>query len=246
MVKWHSLIPVHQPRAGPSAFVDGVDANFLLLDIPFDKFGNLLGFIPSLEFIPERLVKRCRRAYTFVMEHLLNNKNNGEAALVWWKKFLLLPFVLFSPSKKSEINRRLGLVLDNQWPFTLSDFDMQKQRFHNGNLDNLAMFSPTDRKAYRYLQNGMIAKAFDVLCNKNPPVSASEVVYEKLKSKHPNVQLRDSNNESVSNDIRNFEVDPEDKIIVVAEDLLLSILGLKSCVKPGIDKLRNKHLQQMV
>jgi hypothetical protein len=138
---------------------------------------------------------------------------------------------------------------------------MQKQRFHNGNLyiedtasdnqhvlgcDDLAMFSPTDRKAYRYLQNGMIAKAFDVLCNKNPPVSASEVVYEKLKSKHPNVQLRDSNNESVINDIRNFEVDPEDKIIVAAEDLLLSILGLKSCVKPGIDKLRNKHLQQMV
>ena len=128
------IIPVHQPRAGPSAFVDGVDANFLLLDIPFDKFGTLLGFIPSLEFIPERLVKRCRRAYTFVMEHLLNNKNNGEAALVWWKKFLLLPFVLFSPSKKSEINRRLGLVLDNQWPFKLSDFDMQKQRFHYGNL----------------------------------------------------------------------------------------------------------------
>jgi hypothetical protein len=55
--------------------------------IPFDKLGTLLGFIPSLEFIPERLVKRCRRAYTFVMEHLLNNKNNGEAALVWWKKF---------------------------------------------------------------------------------------------------------------------------------------------------------------
>jgi hypothetical protein len=92
----------------------------------------------------------------------------------------------------------------------------------------------------------MIAKAFDVLCNKNPPVSASEVVYEKLKSKHPNVQLRDSNNESVINDIRNYEVDPEDKIIVAAEDLLLSIRGLKSCVKPGIDKHRNKHLQQMV
>ena len=128
------------------------------------------------------------------------------------RKFLLLPFVLFSPSKKSEINRRLGLVLDNQWPFTLSDFDMQKQRFHNGNLyiedtasdnqhvlgcDDLAKFSPTDKKAYRYLQNGMIAKAFDVLCNKDPPVSRPlEVVYEKLKSKHPNVQLRDSNNES--------------------------------------------------
>ncbi len=124
--------------------------------------------------------------------------------------------------------------------------DTASDNQHVLGCDDLAMFSPTDKKAYRYLQNGMIAKAFDVLCNKNSPVSASEVVYAKLKSKHPSDQLHDCNNEKVINDIRNFEVDPEDKIIIAAEDLLLLIRGLKSCVKPGIDKLRNKHLQQMV
>ncbi len=41
------------------------------------------------------------------------------------------------------------------------------------------------------------------------PVSASEVGYAKLKSKHPSVQLRDCNNEDVIDDIRNFEVDPK-------------------------------------
>jgi hypothetical protein len=51
-------------------FVPGLNENFLLIDIPMDKIGSLLGLRNSLTFIPSKLVKKCRKVHNFYLERI--------------------------------------------------------------------------------------------------------------------------------------------------------------------------------
>lgn len=228
----------------PSHLVEGIHNDQPLINIPLEKLGTLLGYLPSLEFIPERLVRQVRHVYNYVMEQLLSHRNNptSDEYVLWWKKFVLLPMVLLSPLKKSDVKRHAQLVLRDEWPFKLSDFRAREVRYlhpdHAGNGG--------DKKVQRLIGNGMLSKAFSVLCNKLPPPTPSQQVFEQLQDKHPHTLLENFNNMELINSIRDFEIPQESKLIIESEDLLVIIRRLKKDVKPGVDKLRNKHLQQLV
>jgi hypothetical protein len=70
----------------PSNFVEGMDKNTLLLAIPCDKYGALLGLHSSFNFIPEKFVKRIRGCFIDVLEAIIQFPNN----ISFWNKFFFV------------------------------------------------------------------------------------------------------------------------------------------------------------
>ena len=71
-------------------FVEGFDANTLLLEIPIDKLGTLTGLNNSLTFIPEKLVKKSRKIHYMYLSRI---RDHHESVLNW-RKYHLLPVVI--------------------------------------------------------------------------------------------------------------------------------------------------------
>jgi len=93
-----------------------------LIDLEFNEFGQLLSIVDSMSFIPEKFVKKCRRVYNLYMQNVVDNSHDSLS----WKKFLLLPTVLFTVQKgnrKADLNYRLELLLEDKWnSFTFGYF----------------------------------------------------------------------------------------------------------------------------
>jgi len=105
----------------PANHAEGCNGDTLLIDIPWDKMGTLLGLTDTYEWIPTRFVSRCAKAFTHVIGRLL-----AEKTLLWWKKLFLLPRVLFSRIDKATLSVFIKQVFDDKWDFRLSDFPMKK------------------------------------------------------------------------------------------------------------------------
>jgi hypothetical protein len=77
------------------------------------NLGSLAGAANSLEFIPSNMVKMVRRVYIKYMQSLQEDWYSLEK----WTKFLLLPFVLFTPSadkkRRQVLRERCTLLLED-------------------------------------------------------------------------------------------------------------------------------------
>jgi hypothetical protein len=101
-------------------FVNGFSSHTLLLDIPIDKLGTLVGLQSSITFVPDNLKKPWSRCMAKYMDILRNDIENPMA----WKKFFLVTTVVCSNSspimRKKVIREKIKLLLADNWNhFTL-------------------------------------------------------------------------------------------------------------------------------
>jgi hypothetical protein len=88
-----------------------------LIDIEFADFGReILSIVDSMTFIPEKFVKKIRAIYTLYMKKIISDKLDKTN----WKKFLLLPTVLFTDgkprgSRKGELTRIIRDLENDSW-----------------------------------------------------------------------------------------------------------------------------------
>jgi hypothetical protein len=181
--------------------------------------------------------------------------------LVWfWKKFMLLPIVLFSRVSNKLREERVRLVLEDNWSFKLSDFcsktTVYTRRSHieaptrdyQASADDTGKFTKKHLRVYKLCQDPELSKAYSTLTDTNSPVTPSLESLEKLQSKHPQNALLHDGDMAKINAIRDFELptDPLSKLQVDRELVIELIRKTRVSVKPGLDKLRNRHLKQMV
>ena len=186
----------------PSKHVCGIDGNTRLLDIPCAKYGTMLGWAPSVNFIPEKHVKRIRRVFSAAMSNIILHPTDTSN----WKKLFLLPCLTLVRCSKTVLNDRLQAIRDDDWNFIVDDV-VSKQVNSSKPQNN-------SQKVSKYICAGRISKAMDAVLNGNGMAPCSEEVFQKLKSKHPQEEVEVS--EATLQEMHNFVVSPEDKINVNA------------------------------
>jgi len=92
-----------------SNFVDGIDVNTKLINIPHNKFGTLLGLTDTLEWIPERFVSSSAACFSYIIEQISHHRHtkNEEMEVKYWIKLLLLPGVIFSRTSKAVTKKNI-------------------------------------------------------------------------------------------------------------------------------------------
>ena len=216
----------------PSKHVSGIDGNTRLLDIPCAKYGTMLGWTPSVNFIPEKHVKRIRRVFSDAMNNIILHPDDSSN----WKKLFLLPSLTLVRCSKTVLNDRLQAIRDDNWHFLVDDV-VSKQGISSKPLNS-------SKRVSKYLCAGRISKAMEAVTNDNGMAPCSDEVFKKLESKHPQNQVEVS--EAILQEMHNFVVSPEDKISV-NKHLIRAIIGKwKTMVRCGPDKLRNEHLKLLI
>jgi hypothetical protein len=221
--------------------------NIALLDIPFADFGKrLLTLAPSMTYIPNRYVKKCRSVFVKIMTEVIEDPNNE----VTWKKFFMLPIVLFSDiagRRRASLDERLNKIVQNNWDtFTLAMF--QKRRSFQG-ADNLVADNQNvtsnnkSRKIRKLAEAGEIGSVMQFIQQDNlrGGVVVDNQVLQNLQQKHPPpFQL-------IPEEFRNV---PSSNI---SSDLNINPSTLRSIIckrpklkKPGIDQLRYDHLRVLI
>jgi hypothetical protein len=95
-----------------SNFASEVRDTVLLINIPLAKYGTLLGFVDTLDYIWDGHVRKSRSAYIHVMRNLLVAAATDK--VLWWKRLLLLPVVLFSNQDKKQLDENAQKVCGNE------------------------------------------------------------------------------------------------------------------------------------
>ena len=216
----------------PIKFVEGIRANTHILQIPLDKYGTLLGLVPSMAFIPEKFKNRIRDAFIWVMGEVIRSPHD----ISNWKKLILLPSLILTRCSKTILNKRLLDIRSNNWNVTVHDLLSHQ----------LKKKSASDKEAVvrKYIKASRISKAMQCVLSDNSIPPDSYKAFEKLKLKHPQFNL--DADLSVIQQLKSFVV-PEDQRIKVSAAMIRNIIGKwKTMVRPGVDKLRNEHLKELI
>jgi hypothetical protein len=241
--------------------VDGVNEDMVLLDIAWENlFPSLLGKTDTVNTIPHHLVPQSRKVYNFVMDKVQLHRNDTDPAVytLWWKKLLLLPTILFSRESNKIRQEKVKLVLEDNWSFKLSTIPSRKvgpnrrrntggpTLNHHSFADDQSKFSAKDLRVYELCQYPELSKAYSTLVDTNSPVTPGPEAFAKLQSKHPQDNLLYGGDAATFNSISGFEVPEENRIHVSRETAIEFIRKTRVSVKPGLDKLKNKHLKQLI
>jgi hypothetical protein len=144
----------------------------LLINIPLAKYGTLLGFVDSLDYIRDIHVRKSRSAHIRVMRNLLVAAATDK--VLWWKRLLLLPLVLFSNQDKKQLDENAQKACGNEGDLKVSDFlrksHIYEYTFHSAvqpqalcNINSEDTYSKTHRKFYELIKCGNMSKAMSFL-----------------------------------------------------------------------------------
>jgi hypothetical protein len=245
-------ININVPEVNSSKFVEGFSDTTLLIDVPFSKFGTFLGLSNSLTYIPDKLVKKVRSVYIFIMQKLVNSMDleDEPTQISLWKKWLLLPIVLFChPSKcnKRCMNMRMERILADDWSsFQLGSY-VKREEIHidrSNIIPNESFSVCTVKRIQKFVQVNQLGSAMDLITLDNRKVIPSVLVFQKLSALHP------VPGDSGLTDVEIQQIDAfsnESNLIVINRGTVIEVLR-KQCkkgIKHGLSKLRFEHLQQL-
>jgi hypothetical protein len=239
-------------ESSPANFLPGLHADTKLLDVAFTQFGTFAGMINSVSFIHENFVRKVRDVFCMYMRALLSDKQN----MVLWKKYLLLPVILFSSSDRKDLSTRIRLLEQQQWDsFTLGYFQMKKLRpnplQNNVQTPTAAddgvedVWTPKHVRTKQCLLAGNITKAMSVLDSTTTITPPTTLILEKLRAKHPEQSFFGLTAADIAR-IRNHVIDPSEFIQVDVQTMRSVIQKCPNMVAHGLDKLRFEHLKQLV
>ena len=226
---------------------DDYNEQSLLTSINPEHFGIFTGIAPSISHIPDNLVRKARKVFVTHMQRCIDDRENS--ADLNWKKFLLLPLVLFDNDSKKALNirkrtiaERIALLEKEDWStFTLGSLSKK--------VINTEDISPEQvyKSAMRYAESGEIGKAFKKLKADTRRVVPSIEILNKLELKHPAPGLTDLTDEEIQ-EIFSYDAERDndvERIIATESDLQRILYNSKSHVAHGIDHTRYEHLKQL-
>jgi hypothetical protein len=144
------VLPLHQPLRN--------NDDQKLIDLDFNDFGVLISIVNSMTFIPEKFVKKVRALYIKLMKKICDHPND----LLLWKKYFLLPTVLFTVQKgnrKEELGQRITSVENDDWSnFTIGYF--QKRNIYVAHEDPKIQKENQEKFTYKRIND--LAKAGEI------------------------------------------------------------------------------------
>ena len=107
------------------------------------------------------------------MQNIINDTTN----ILHWKKWILLPLIITSSidkrNRKDVIRKKLDLLLNDNWDFTIGDFMNINIIPHiNINTD-----SSIQKRAMMFANKGEIGKCLNILNRSNRVIRADETTY---------------------------------------------------------------------
>ena len=240
----------HHAISRAKNFVEGFDANTLLLEIPIDKLGTLTGLNNSLTFIPEKLVKKSRKIHNMYLSRI---RDHHESVLNW-RKYHLLPVVIcannsLGKQRKEGISTRLSLLEADDWSkFTLGSLGL-KPNFNDAEgstRDSRDQERNHQDYAMKFAKAGEISKCLSVISSAKSRFPVDLDLVTEIQGKHPPAPPSTLNERQLRH-LQEFTL-PEDAASIVATPSFIqsAIRSSKSLVKHGLDKCRFEHLRQLL
>jgi hypothetical protein len=159
-------------------FITDFNSSTLLIDVPIDKLGTLVGLQSSITFVPDNLRKLWSRCMTKYLEAVRSDITNPMV----WKKFFLVATVVCSNNsplmRKQLIREKINLLLMDDWSkFTLGSLSPKsKLPFTSAK----SITESTQQRAMKLAQVGEIGKALKALTTAAPPISPTHELFHAL------------------------------------------------------------------
>ena len=225
-----------------------------LIDIPFSQFGEFVGLANPIKEIPPHFTKAIRNVFIDIMEKAIDGEGNN----LYFKKFFLLPIILFSQSATREMSlskefkHRLDHLRKGDWSkFTVGKFrKKQNTPLNNGNVESEE--SKIKRRNFNIVKDvksGNISRAMRTLTNDMVVSNLTEESKGKiLVDKHPvRVQQIDGfMNEEDQKLIREFMPNADNKIRVSRENIIALDCLTRKERRPGVSTLRFEHIYTLL
>ena len=236
-------IPPHGVPPPPLPQVTSDRFHQCIVDIPWCELDILMSVDPSATFIPFNLRGAIRRTFNVLLERV---RDDAESDL-HWKRFLCLPTVLFTNSKKfgnsnrTSMKAKLKLILQDDWSqFSPSNLGLW---IPANPLDSIPSLEKNHRKVTALATVGEIGKAMRTLDSQCcPPVDRDNNTFDSLQRLHPPAM------NELPSFVEQFVPDTDCLISIPHDSDLCSSVIFKSHYKvtPGVDKLRNEHLRALL
>ena len=241
-----------------SHYLPDISGTTRLIDIPFKKFGTLVGLSSSISFIPHRQIKNIRRIFNMYLQALLDDSQN----LLLWKKYLLLPVVLFyarktQPSHSTETNKRMKFLIQNNWThFTLDVFRSRENAYPKINLPTVnkgtiqsTVQQSLETRAIKLIRQGEMRRAMQLLTQQQRKIIPSIQVLNELKAKHPlpgNACLTDEEIQYLNDDSAFTNNTTTNPFLISRMEVINFVRKARHGIKHGVDMLRYEHLHSLL
>ena len=214
-----------------------------LVDVEPNHIGNLLRLGDPISFIPNKFLKRLRLVWIKFMQKALDTD-----AAIDWKKYFLLPTVLFdnigvsAPVIKTTLASRLLLLEQDNWDSITLD-SLSIRAVHRA-VSDMQYESQRNKLVMKCARAGELSKAMAVALRERGMVLSPLETFSKLEAKFP--QLESSITDTEFHQILNYQLPDDIQRIEVSVAVVANIVRrLKNLVKPGLDKMRNEHLKAL-
>jgi len=243
----------HQVQISRRNFVNHLDDNTNILDVPFHIMGTLVGVAPSISFIPDnnKIKKDLRDIFLFFMRKMdsLNEIDAPDSARDAWKRYFLLPVILFDNPRRGNDGRvkdilreRINLISKGDWSsFTLGNLKLKTLfELNNEQISTKEM----QKRISKTLGCNAISKAYRILVKDNSRIPQNEWAFNLLESKFPaRNEISPLSDEQV-HELRNFQ--PQRVSLEADVDSIREIVMRQgNLISPGFDKFRNEHLKAL-
>ena len=237
--------PNFPPPPNNHNYAEGVTGNTLLIDIPFDHLGTFVGTANSMLFIPDHSIVGVRRVFIKYSTEALNPGQGQVIIDLAWKKYCLLPIILFDTCKstremKKILRERIRKLDANIWDFSLSELKLRVPAVSSSKTDDQIY-----ERSSRLASVGEIGRSYRNYMGDKRRLIPDMHVFESLSEKYVDVGdhgLSDSQMNEMKNYRRNIELQKES---ITDERLGRIIHKGKRRTQHGFDKFRYEHLQKL-
>lgn len=218
-----------------------------LVDLHPEDFGHLSGISNSVSFIPSKYLRRLRLVWIKYMQKAMDTDH-----VLDWKKYFLLPIILFDNSIertsrdiKTTLSRNLDLLQNDDWEsFTVSSLSRKSVSNLEIHTDDESHLNRLHKLAHRYATKGELSKALKVLLRPDAALPDPAVTFDQLRAKFP----RTSEENCLAMEVlQRFQLSDDVQRLEVSEERVASFVrGTRNLVKHGFDKMRHEHLKALM
>jgi hypothetical protein len=242
-------------------YAAGVNQNTLLIEIPADKIGTLIGITTSFKSINFKLLPQTTNLF---LKYIIVMINNPTSVLAW-NKFLLLPALLFTAKKTSTLKEIMSKLENDDWrSFTLGfmnfqkfspSFATQKSTAPNTTTEKDVIHRIKNYKCNNLVKSGSFRKAFQTVTRKTiQNTLSSDTILEQMQVLHPPLNVENHSIEDkekafapIRETISQTNSQQNNNHITVDADAHFKLIKSRpNDVIHGFDKLRFEHLKLLL
>ena len=220
-----------------------------ICDLHPNMFVIFVGIKPSMEFIPSDCVVIIRKVYILIMREVQNATPNTATAILAWKRFWLLPLILFTQSNgignaRNHIKTSVKKIMAGDWnTFTIGSLAMRKKPVARKPSTDSGF---KESRITKLINTGQVSRAYGVLKNdtKRTVVMDNKNKLDlrrlyPLRNKehgidpHTLSQIRDHRGTVRQEDFREVSLD----------NLSRTIHGRSKGIAPGLNGCRFEYIQ---